>query len=240
MKYSKEFYSNYSKHFHDKLNINFIEEGEIQIEFKDNRFEQLKADEISLFRAFEIHQTKDLSKDSKGYYVLYFDTLWLEQFPKIHLNTNVIKDKKLYARILDISKRLLNDEKNLEEELRSFFKDLSIYFIEIDENDEMNILINDIKNYLIENIELSPTLENLSENFALSKEHIIRIFKKEFGLTPHAFILSHKINQAKNSIFDAQSKNISYIASENGFYDQSHFSKSFKKVFAINPNEVLK
>jgi AraC family transcriptional regulator, exoenzyme S synthesis regulatory protein ExsA len=53
-------------------------------------------------------------------------------------------------------------------------------------------------------------------------------------------MVSHKINQAKNSIFNTKEKNISQIASEAGFYDQSHFSKSFKKVFAINPNEVLK
>ena len=104
----------------------------------------------------------------------------------------------------------------------------------------MNILINDIKEYLLENIEFTPTLDNIAKNFGLSKEHIIRIFKKEFGLTPHAFMVSHKINQAKNSIFNTKEKNISQIASEAGFYDQSHFSKSFKKVFAINPNEVLK
>ena len=171
---------------------------------------------------------------------MYFDNQWLKQFPSINLENNVIKNKDLYKKIIDICKMILDDEKNLEKELNDFFEELSLFFVKDNLNDEMNILINDIKEYLLKNIEFTPTLDTISENFGLSKEHIIRIFKKEFGLTPHAFMISHKINQAKNSIFNTKEKNISQIASEAGFYDQSHFSKSFKKVFAINPNEVLK
>jgi AraC-like DNA-binding protein len=66
------------------------------------------------------------------------------------------------------------------------------------------------------------------------------VFKKELGLTPHAFITNYKINQAKNLLSTNSLKSLSEVAIESGFYDQSHFSKAFKRVFAITPSKITK
>ena len=80
---------------------------------------------------------------------MYFDNQWLKQFPSINLENNVIKNKDLYKKIIDICKMILDDEKNLEKELNDFFEELSLFFVKDNLNDEMNILINDIKEYLL-------------------------------------------------------------------------------------------
>jgi len=62
------------------------------------------------------------------------------------------------------------------------------------------------------------------------------VFKKEYGLSPHAYILNLKVNMAKDLLEDRNNnKNLSEIALESGFYDQSHLNRNFKKSFAITP-----
>lgn len=209
-------------------------------EFKDNRTEVLKPNQFSIFKAYEIHKTVKIDENTNSYYVLYFDTNWLKQFPQIEFDKNVIKDEKLAQKLLNISKNILNNKNEVEVELIDFFNQLtSLDTIIKNDVNKTNLLSEEIKEYILKNHDLNLTLDEISKKFNFSKEHIIRIFKKELGLTPHAFITSYKINHAKNIIINSKLKSISDVAQEAGFYDQSHFSKSFKKVFAINPSEVL-
>jgi len=240
VKYTKDFFSNYSKHFHDKLNINLIEEGEILIEFKNNRKEIMKPKQFSIFRPDEIHQTKPIKKTT-GYYSLYFDNQLIENYLPIVLNTNVIDDEVLYSKLLNISNSLLYKKENIDKKILDFLEQLSLkYFKNVKEDVKELILINDIKEYIVTNIDFPPTLDEISKKYNLSKEHIIRVFKKELGLTPHAFITNYKINQAKNLLLTNSLKSLSEVAIETGFYDQSHFSKAFKRVFAITPSKITK
>jgi AraC family transcriptional regulator len=73
-----------------------------------------------------------------------------------------------------------------------------------------------------------------------SSNHTIRVFKKEFDKTPHAFIIEQKINKARQMMKRSKNTTLAVIAKEVGFYDQSHFSKSFKKVLGINPSTYRK
>ncbi len=240
IKYTKDFFSNYSKHFHDKLNINLIEDGEILIEFKNNRKEIMKPKQFSIFRPDEIHQTKPIKKTT-GYYSLYLDNQFIKNYFPIVLDTNVIDDEILYSKLISISNSLLYEKININNELSSFFEQLSSnYFKNTKEEVQELILINEIKEYIISNIDFPPTLDEISKRYNLSKEHIIRVFKKELGLTPHAFITNYKINQAKNLLSTNSLKSLSEVAIESGFYDQSHFSKAFKRVFAITPSKITK
>jgi len=78
-------------------------------------------------------------------------------------------------------------------------------------------------------------LDDIANNIGYNKEYIIRIFKNEFGLTPHAFLMNEKVNYAKNLLDNSKDKSICDIAVDIGFYDQSHFTKLFKKSFATTP-----
>jgi len=94
-----------------------------------------------------------------------------------------------------------------------------------------------IEKYILQNIEYQITLDDIAMKLGYSKEHIIRIFKKEFGLSPHAFLMNAKLNRAKYLLEISKNINLSQIALDVGFYDQSHLNKFFKKTFGITPNE---
>ncbi|MFW2044477.1 helix-turn-helix transcriptional regulator, partial [Acinetobacter sp. ULE_I053] len=69
-------------------------------------------------------------------------------------------------------------------------------------------------------------LEDLSQSLGISRYAIIRLFKNNFGLTPHEYQLNQKINIARNRLKYGES--IIQVANDLGFTDQSHFNNLFK------------
>ena len=69
--------------------------------------------------------------------------------------------------------------------------------------------------------------------------HFLRIFRKEIGLTPHAYLLSCKLNLARR-LLRKQPDDIAGAAVGAGFYDQSHMHKLFKAQHGLTPGEFLK
>jgi AraC-like DNA-binding protein len=56
-------------------------------------------------------------------------------------------------------------------------------------------------------------------------------------MTPHHYILTQRVNLAKNEIL--QGKSLSVAALDAGFSDQSHFARNFKKIYGYAPGELL-
>ena len=82
------------------------------------------------------------------------------------------------------------------------------------------------------------TLEELARIANLSPFHLIRVFRKEVGLPPHAYQTRLRLNHAKALL--AQATTIGEAALSAGFFDQSHFTNHFRKVFGYPPGVHLK
>jgi len=76
--------------------------------------------------------------------------------------------------------------------------------------------------------------KDISNDLYISCEHLIRIFKKEMGITPYAYLCNFRIEKAKEFL---TSTNISVekIAHMVGFNSHSNFSKQFKTITGISP-----
>lgn len=80
------------------------------------------------------------------------------------------------------------------------------------------------------------SLEQICKKFIFSKNHIINIFKKEYGITPVKYINNIKIKRAKY-LLEVTSDTAESIALESGFNDYSHFYKLFYRKNGISPTE---
>lgn len=78
------------------------------------------------------------------------------------------------------------------------------------------------------------SLEKICTEFHFSKNHIINIFKKEFGVTPVKYINNLKIERAKY-LLEATSDTVDSISLKSGFNDYSHFYKLFYRQNGISP-----
>ena len=93
--------------------------------------------------------------------------------------------------------------------------------------------------YMEENFSKSITLEVLGEVSGYSHIHIMRLFKKETGQTPHEWLTEIRINRAKE-LLSTDGKTIERIAEECGFKSDSHFKILFKKATGLTPGMYRK
>ena len=81
-------------------------------------------------------------------------------------------------------------------------------------------------------------LDELSVLAGLSKYHLVRAFRRAYGLSPHAYHLNLRVNEAKRRLrlgCDPAS-----VAQELGFCDQSHLNRVFVKFVGMAPAEYRK
>ncbi len=79
------------------------------------------------------------------------------------------------------------------------------------------------------------TLNDLAAAAGLSRYHFLRAFRREVGITPHAYLTGRRIAAAKGLLAGEQP--LSEVALSCGFYDQSHFSRNFKGCTGVTPGQ---
>jgi transcriptional regulator GlxA family with amidase domain len=70
----------------------------------------------------------------------------------------------------------------------------------------------------------------------LTHFQFIRRFQKQIGLAPHAWLMRLRLEKACFSLTSSNAM-IADIATDNGFYDQSHFNRMFKMAYQIAPSQ---
>lgn len=79
-------------------------------------------------------------------------------------------------------------------------------------------------------------LEALEREFHFSRNHIIHLFKKTYGMTPIAYANLQKLKQAEYRM-EVSSDSLEEIALSCGFNDYSHFYKQFIKRNGCSPEK---
>lgn len=79
------------------------------------------------------------------------------------------------------------------------------------------------------------SVEMLAEECGLSVAHFARSFKQSVGMPPYRWLLSRRVEKAKDMLRD-ETLSVSQIAVGCGFADQSHMSRVFRKFTGIPPS----
>lgn len=97
-------------------------------------------------------------------------------------------------------------------------------------------IIEDSIVYINDHLTDELSLNELAEQASLSPFYFSRLFKKETGFSPHNYIITTRINNAKFLLrtSDASIKNICFTT---GFTSESSFCTTFKKETGITPSE---
>ena len=81
-----------------------------------------------------------------------------------------------------------------------------------------------------------PTLAEVAQLIRLHPTSFCRGFKQSTGLSPHRYMLAHRVNRAKEMMSD-QRLSLTEIALDCGFSGSSQFSVVFKRITGISPRE---
>lgn len=224
-------------HTHEELTIFAIKEGSLNLIFNDTSFEFLPNQIVIINN--NIPHLASLNTQSKDGYVIYLKKEYLRTIDfDFKSSFELVKQKSIHKNFIKMCDCLLDDKVSLLEKEEKFFSFCLSFFsfeskqIQIEEESSLAL---DIKKYLDENYLEELILDDLAKSFDLSVVHLIRVFKKEFGLPIHSYILNKKVHFAKELL--SSNLPIIEVAQNSGFFDQSHLNRSFKRIFQITPKE---
>lgn len=97
----------------------------------------------------------------------------------------------------------------------------------------------DLVEFMNHNFTYNVKLETLAQMSGRSLSTFHRDFKKNFGQTPHRWIMQKRLEKARDLLL-ATNQRPSQIYLELGFEDLAHFSRAFKKEFGKTPTSLRK
>ena len=77
------------------------------------------------------------------------------------------------------------------------------------------------------------SLEDMAELAYMSKYHLVRVFRREVGLTPHQFQVQNRVRKGQRLLNGPVT--VAEAAAAAGFCDQSHFDRQFKRLVGLTP-----
>lgn len=240
----------YKEHFHDTLSIGAIEDGQASFLHKSKKC-VLKPNNLVVINPKVVHACNPIEDEARTYHMIYFDENWckgiqetifgkLDSFMKMpQVN---IEDKKLFEEFIELNILLLNGEifyLEKEEALQTFLIEFFKRYCSQEPTQSLeksnNQLIVKAQKFMKENTNENLTIKEISDYLNISEFYFIKLFKQTTHITPHAFLLNQKISKAKELL--AKNLDISQIAYELGFADQSHLNRVFKRYVAATPFE---
>lgn len=236
------------RHAHEELSIGFVEKG-ISLNEIEGRMFEIHPGYIVIIPPEMIHRCSPQSYESWQFKMLYIRPKWLKMafgLQTMDLNPTVkMLDKNAVERTNNLFRILLSEVPNIQKEsmlisdlpgLLNFKHLLEGYSGPIDNNNRGAVRL--AREYMQENFLEKIDLNNLADVTGLSKYHLIRLFNKIYGISPHGYLTMLRINHAKKEL--QQNISIADVASQAGFYDQSHFSKTFKQYVGVTPDYYRK
>ncbi len=96
-----------------------------------------------------------------------------------------------------------------------------------------------VRELILSNLQHPLTLTQIAENVGMHPVSLAQAFRKAFGCTVGEYVRRLRIEFACRKLTN-QDRPISEIADAAGFFDQSHLTRTFKRVLGITPAEFRK
>jgi AraC family transcriptional regulator len=93
-----------------------------------------------------------------------------------------------------------------------------------------------VTDYIRANPGANISLVAMAQIAGVSPNHLVLLFTKVTGLTPHQYVLRGRIDGAKLYLKD-EALSIGEVSRLTGFRTQGHFTKVFRKIVGVTPRE---
>ena len=93
-----------------------------------------------------------------------------------------------------------------------------------------------VKQYVIDHLQESITIEDLANYFFMSKSSFMHAFKRACGESVYQFVQQQRMEAALNMIKEGVP--LTTVSHSCGFNDYSNFYRSFKRQFGVSPRDL--
>lgn len=94
------------------------------------------------------------------------------------------------------------------------------------------------RRYIEERFSDRVTLSDVAEHVHLSPYYLLRVFRNEVGLPPHAYLDTIRIRHAQRLI--ARGMALADTATAVGYSSQSHLTRRFKRIIGVTPGRYAR
>lgn len=243
---SKSSTKNFKPHLHRTFSIGAIDSGQARYRVGD-RTVLLSVGSLALINPETLHFCNSAASEGRSYSMLYLDVGWCRRVQEslwradtfVPVTLIVLDQPQLYhlyrrtmRRLMSPAVHLLEKEQMLIELAGRIFKKAcgARTGQRLEAPD-----INRLKQALGANLRDDLTLESLAQAMDANPYTLLRRFKAATGITPHAYRMNCRIEQARSLL--QQGMDIAETALECGFFDQSHLHRHFKAMTTVTPRE---
>jgi AraC-like DNA-binding protein len=181
------------------------------------------------------------------------DPAWLQRFASelfhrdpylLHFPSHPLFDPSLCRAVRDLAARSLVPTSRLQQEEMLLYLFASLLFSHAQDAGSPpepgweHPAIKRTKEYLQAHYAHEVALQDLADVANMSPFHLSRSFRQVVGLPPHAYQTQLRLARAKTLL--ARGCEVGYVASETGFFDQSHFTQQFKRHYLVTPGSYRK
>lgn len=171
----------------------------------------------------------------------------------IHMNAQWVERLQEYSCFLDspadfqggslahIGKRLYNEFRNLDNFSSLVIEGLALELIAESSRRAVKVMgqapsrwLKDVRELLHAKFLEPLTLNNIADAVGIHPAHLSREFRRHYRCTVGEYVRKLRIDYACQRLLSDDS--LSRIASEAGFFDQSHFARTFKLLIGTTPN----
>lgn len=103
-------------------------------------------------------------------------------------------------------------------------------------NEPSDVLINNIKSFITENLLYDFSVSDLSAVFNYNKKYLGRLFKSKTGCSIKEYCNNYKIETAKNLLKNSNMSVID-ISVQSGFNNVTYFNRQFRRYTGLSPRE---
>ena len=152
---------------------------------------------------------------------------------------HVIDDRQLYREFLtlhvssQLEETLLERQTRIAEFLRRLFERHGNFSPERNLPQVAPRTVARVRDYLHSMYQHEVSIADLAQAAGVSGTHVIRAFSAGIGMPPHAYLVSLRVERARALLRDGHSP--AEVALQTGFYDQSQFTRHFKRLTGMTP-----
>jgi AraC family transcriptional regulator len=96
-----------------------------------------------------------------------------------------------------------------------------------------------VRDYIEHNLGEAISLEDLARVAGISRFHFARQFRARTGESPMGYLVRTRVERAKALLRDSQAR-VADISAELGFADQSHFTRTFRRMVGVPPSAYVR
>ncbi len=220
----------YPAHVHNQWTVLLVDSGGVDYTLDRDR-QQAVTGRVTVLPPHVSHDGRAASPGGFDKRVLYVDERWLpERLTGAAVRAPSPADRDL-ARAVSALHGCLDDPLEAESRLALVTERIALHLSSADQVPDSDPgLARLVRDRLDDE---AVTLDALATELAVHPSHLVRVFRREYGLPPHRYLVGRRLDLARRLLLDGLP--IADVAAAAGFHDQSHLTRHFRALLGTTP-----